>query len=397
MIRRRTTLCLGLSQLVCWGISFYLIGVFGDRIMAETGWSRTLVHGGFSVALLTMGLVSPLVGRLIDRVGGGYVMAAGSVFCAIGCLTLAMVQTVGTYYAAWICLGLAMRATLYDAAFATLARIGGPRARQPIAQITLLGGLASTCFWPLGHFLANSLGWRWALVVYAAIALSMVLLHLTIPRHRHRADEETAEPHHRTRPVPEGRERSLAAILYAAIVTLINGLNAGLSAHLIGMLTEFGIAIAVAVSIASLWGIGQVSARIGGVMVGNRVSPIDLNLAAIAVLPLCLGIAVTGGAYVAAAACFVFLYGAGNGIASITRGTLPLVLFDTRTYGAFVGKLLAPSFVVAAASPFAFAAVIDHAGARGALFLAIGIASVTLAAALGLKALDRAIRLRTAE
>ena len=88
MIPRRAILCLGLSQLVCWGISFYLIGSFGEAIAADLGWSRSLVHGGFSAALVMMGLVSPLVGRAIDRRGGRHVMVAGSLVMAAACAGL---------------------------------------------------------------------------------------------------------------------------------------------------------------------------------------------------------------------------------------------------------------------------------------------------------------------
>lgn len=160
MIERRTVLALSMSQFVCWGISFYLIGIFGEPIAIDLGWSQTLVYGGFSVALLTMGLVSPLVGRSIDRFGGGPVMAAGSLLCAAGCTWLSVVETVVAYHAAWICLGIAMRSILYDAAFASLVRIGGQEARRPIAQVTLLGGLASTVFWPVGHLFGDAFGWR---------------------------------------------------------------------------------------------------------------------------------------------------------------------------------------------------------------------------------------------
>ena len=83
-VGRRTVVCLGVSQLVCWGISYYLIGVFGELIAADLGWSRTLVYGGFSIALLVMGIASPLVGRLIDRLGGDRVMSLGSVLIALG-------------------------------------------------------------------------------------------------------------------------------------------------------------------------------------------------------------------------------------------------------------------------------------------------------------------------
>ncbi|HJP20272.1 MAG: MFS transporter [Alphaproteobacteria bacterium] len=387
MIARHTIVFLGTSQLICWGISFYLIGVFGELIVADLGWSRTLVYGGFSLALVVMGLVSPIVGRLIDRVGGSRVMSAGSVLCAAGCAGLAVAETLVAYYAAWICLGLAMRSTLYDAAFASLARIGGPEARRPIAQITLLGGLASTCFWPIGHLLAEAFGWRGALLVYAGFALLTLPLHLAIPGARH---QDNASPE-QTRRLPSlalrRHDRTIAALLYATIVTLTNGLNSGLSAHMIGVLTELGLGAGLAVSVSSLRGIGQSTARLAEILFGGRLHPVDLNLGATLVLPLCFTVGLASGGYMAAAVGFTLFYGAGIGILSITRGTLPLVLFDYRTYGAFVGKLLMPSFVLSAVSPLVFAAVIEHFGAPGALYLAIAMSSAILAAAIALKTL----------
>lgn len=109
MIVRTTVVTLGLSQLICWGISYYLVAVFGEAIAAELGWSRSIVHGGFSVALLIMALSSRLAGALIDRLGGRRVMASGSVLTALGCAGLALSHTLFAYYAAWACLGLAMR------------------------------------------------------------------------------------------------------------------------------------------------------------------------------------------------------------------------------------------------------------------------------------------------
>lgn len=389
MIKRSTVVSLGLSQLICWGISFYLIGVFGDQIAADLGWSLTRVYAGFSVALLVMAFVSPLAGRLIDHFGGGRVMAFGSVFGAIGCAGLAVSHSPAAYYASWICLGLAMRSFLYDAAFAALARIGGPEARRPIAQITLLGGLASTCFWPIGHALAESLGWRGALFIYAAIALATVPLHLAIPNGRYRsqsAPEKTAEA---ALAAARPRQRLIAAFLYALIVALINGLNSGMSAHMIGMMTDLGLAASAAVSVSALRGIGQSLARLAEVLFGRRLHPVDLNLAASLVLPIGFMVGLASGGHVAAAAAFAFIYGAGNGIISITRGTLPLVLFDVETYGAFVGKLLVPSFILSAIAPLAYAAIIERSGAAAALYLSIAVSLVILAAALGLRKLGR--------
>ncbi len=392
MITRRTVVFLGLSQLVCWGVSFYLIGVFGDLIAADLGWSRPWVYGGYSVALVTMGLASPLVGRLIDRFGGGRIMAGGSILCAIGCAGMAGAQTLGAYYAAWICMGIAMRATLYDAAFATLARMAGSAARRPMSQITLLGGLASTCFWPVGHALAGPLGWRGALLVYAGFALLTLPLHLAMPAGRHPGPEPLPPSPEPPAGTARRRHRMTAAFLYAVIVACTNGLNSGMSAHMIGVLTELGLAASAAVSIAALRGIGQSSARLAEILFGGRLDPTTLNLMAAVVLPLCFTLGLAAGGYLAAAAAFAFLYGAGNGILSITRGTLPLVLFDHRTYGAFVGMLLVPSFMIAAAAPLAFAAIIDDIGAQGALYLSIALSTIIVAASTTLKKIARQIR-----
>lgn len=381
MIPRSTVLCLGLAQLVSWGISYYLIGAFGERIAAEFGWSQALIHGGLSAALLVMGLASPLIGRLIDRHGGRRVMCAGSLLTAAGCVGLALAQGVIAYYAAWLCLGLAMRLTLYDAAFAALARIGGRAARRPIAQITLLGGLASTVFWPLGHALAERLGWRGALLVYAGFALLTLPLHLALPRGAAPVERGTTPA---AAPLPPGDMR-LAGLLYALIVTLAGVLNAGMSAHMIGILTGLGLPAAIAVWIAATRGIGQSLARLCEVLFGARASPFDLNLLACLVLPLCFAAGLAGGASALAALGFAFAYGAGNGILTITRGTLPLLLFDPLRYGSEVGRLLAPGFLLSAAAPLLYALLIERHGAAAALILSGALAATMLAAALALR------------
>src|SRR3546814_11049969 len=85
-VSRRTVWCLGLSQLVCWGITFYMVAIFGELIAAEMGWSRSAGLGGFSAALVVMGATSPLVGRLFEHRGGRPVLVPGSCLSALGCI-----------------------------------------------------------------------------------------------------------------------------------------------------------------------------------------------------------------------------------------------------------------------------------------------------------------------
>ena len=385
MIPRGTILCLGLSQLVGWGVTYYLIGGFGDRIGAETGWSPTQVQGGFSVALVVMGLSSPLVGRWIDRFGGRTVMSFGSCLSAAGCLGIAVATSLAVYYVAWACLGLAMRCTLYDAAFAALARIGGAGAKSAMSQITLLGGLASTVFWPIGTALADRLGWRGAVGCYALFALMTLPLHLAIPTARY--SDLPAEPGRPVRrPLAVGRfDRVLAGGLYALIATLANMLNAAMSAQMIPILSGLGLAASVAVWVSTLRGIGQSGARLGEVLFGRRLPALDLTIAAAALLPVAFAVGLWGGISVPAAVAFTLLYGAGNGVLTITRGTLPLALFEPRLYGSLVGGLVAPSLVLSAAAPLAVVMVVERSGEAAALWLCGALGLVTFAAALTLR------------
>ena len=178
----RAIVCLGLSQLIGWGVTFYLIGALGPAITAGLGWNSAVVYGGFSAAIVTMALVSPIAGLAVDRWGGRRVMPAGAVLSALGCVALASAHALPHYYLAWVVLGAGMRLSLYDAAFASLARAAGPTARRPMSQITLFGGLASTVMWPVGHLLAEWLGWRGAVLAYGALALATAPLFLALPR-----------------------------------------------------------------------------------------------------------------------------------------------------------------------------------------------------------------------
>jgi len=387
LIATRTVLALGVSQLVCWGITYYLIGVLGPLMVADLHWSSAVVYGGFSAALLVMAASSAVVGRWLDRQGGAWAMTLGSVVIAAGCLMLGLARSVALYYAAWIVLGFAMRLTLYDAAFAALARIGGPLAKRPIAQITLLGGLASTVFWPVGGALAVRFGWRGAVLAYGLIALATIPLHATLPRGRYvpksaAAGSATQAP---LAPRPPDRAR---AWLYALIVALVAFLNSAMSSHMIAILTALGLAASAAVWISAARGIGQSASRLAEIMFGRTLDPLRLNLMATGTLPVAFLLGFAGGAAPAAAVAFSLLYGAGNGIATITRGTLPLVLFDHRVYGSVVGRLLMPSFVLSAAAPLAYAEVLERFGARGALALsvAVGIAALAASIALALRA-----------
>jgi hypothetical protein len=174
------------------------------------------------------------------------------------------------------------------------------------------------------------------------------------------------------------------AWLYALIVALVAFLNSAMSSHMIAILAALGLAASTAVWISAARGIGQSASRLAEILFGRTLDPLRLNLMATGALPVAFLLGFAGGAAPAAAVAFSLLYGAGNGVATITRGTLPLVLFDHRVYGAVVGRLLMPSFVLSAAAPLAYAEVLERFGARGALALSVAVGAAALAASIAL-------------
>jgi MFS family permease len=388
VIDRRVVGIIGTTQLVMWGVSYYLIGIFGPAIERELRWPQPWIYGGFSVALLAMGVVSPFAGRAVDRHGGSRTMATGCVLVAVACCGIAASHSVAAYYAAWLLMGASMRLTLYDAAFAALARRGGAESRRAMSQVTIFGALASTVFWPIGSVLLAAFGWRTAVLVYAAIALSMAWLLLRLPPEGRPPDPgSAASPTQSISGRPEGARA--AAWLFALITALIAFLNTGMSSHMIAMLTGLGIGLGSAVWVSAFRGFGQVAGRLGELLFAGRLHPTQVNLVACLLIPGAFALLALGGAQVVTALLFALTYGLGNGIATITRGSLPLVLFGAAGYGALVGRLLVPSFVLSAAAPLVYAEIGSLYGGRGTAYLSVAVSLVTLGASVGLAILTR--------
>lgn len=361
---RRLVVQLGLAQLISWGVTFYLPGAYAQAIADDLGWRPQQVFAGLSVALLVMGLISPLSGPLIERMGGRRMMQVGALFNGLGCIVLALSSTPAIYFSAWALLGVGMRLSLYDAVFATLAGLAGAQARPLMVQITLLGGLASAVFWPLGHALLEAFGWRQGVALYGVLALFSGLLLSGLPA--------TAAAPAKLLDGPAVMAPWSRKLGYALSVTLISFISAGLAAHLPGLLVDFNVPL----WLAALWGVGQTCSRLAQSLLARSFSALRLNIwvAGGLVLLFALGLGSQGRLWLAC--IFVFGYGAMNGLATLLRASLPFELFEHGQYARLVGQLLAPGFVFAAAAPWCYAAVREVAGDRGMLGLSLGLGVV---------------------
>ncbi len=373
----RAVSVLGVTEILSWGALFYPPVLTVPLIAADHGWSRSFAMGGFSAALFVGGLCSRYVGATIDRLGGHVVMPIGSLIGAAGLIALVHTNSAAAYFSVWMVLGVAMAASLYDPAFATLGRIFGAAARAPITTLTLAAGFASTVSWPATQFLIDRVGWRGAYLVYAALlAFVAAPLHaFALPRHR----TETV-----TRPAPVlAPEQKPAAIIPAhgrAFILVVAGfasyafVPSALSAQLLAIFKRFGLAPDIVVAIGMLFGPAQVLARICELGFGRRLHPLWIARSAVGLLVVAFALLALLPFSAAVAAAFAVMYGMANGLLTIARGTVPLALFGAAGYGRLVGRIGGPFLVVQALAPVVVTYVADRASDATGLALVAAFA-----------------------
>jgi predicted MFS family arabinose efflux permease len=300
----------------------------------------------------------------VDAIGGRAVLVASNAIFAIGLTILALAHSPSALSFAWLILGLGMGIGLYDTAFAALGRIYGLEARSSITGITLLAGFASTIGWPLTAWGASELGWRETCLIWAAAHIVLGLpLNLLLPTSSAlpRSGDDS-KPH-----IPIDRPMIILGSAFAASWMVVTAM----AVHLPRLLEVAGASTVQAVAAGALIGPSQVGARILEASLLKRFHPMVSARLSVAAHPV--GVAILGVFGAAAASVpFTILHGAGSGILTIARGTVPLAIFGPANYGYRLGLLGAPSRVATAAAPLLFSLLIDVYGA-GALIVSSGL------------------------
>jgi predicted MFS family arabinose efflux permease len=362
-------LALGTTQTIAWASTYYLPAILAAPIARDLDVTQTLVFGALTGALVISGILGPRIGHTIDRVGGRGMLAVSNGVLALGLGLLSFATGPLLLFAAWIVIGVGMGMGLYEAAFASLARIYGMAARRAITGITLIAGFASTVGWPLTAWLEARYGWRATCQCWALIHLLLALpLNLTLPRATSPVpvSEEAIAP--RT-----ARESSLITMALAYVFAATAFVGSGISALLPTMLTQFGATPATALLAGALIGPAQVAARLFEAGWLSRYHPLVSARLATLTTPLGVIVLLIGGPVVAP--LFAVLYGAGTGILTIARGTLPLALFGPEGFGKRVGVLSLPARATGAIAPLAIGLMTAHFG-TGALWFC-GFASLS--------------------
>jgi MFS family permease len=353
---------LGITQTLAWGSTYYLPAVFADPICNSLSLQRVWFFGIFSAALLLSGLLGPLAGRMIDRFGGRDVLTATNLIFATGLFALSFATGPITLVLAWAVLGVGMGFGLYEAAFATVAGLYGREARNAITGITLFAGFASTVGWPTSAIFIDTFGWRGACLAWAALHLliGLPMNRLLVPKALRR-QPEASHAAEASGDVP------WTMIILASVFAASWFVSAAMASHLPRLLQAIGASAAVAIGAASLVGPAQVAARLVEFGFLQRLSPMISARLATGLHPIGATLLAIFGPV--AAIPFVLLHGAGNGMLTIARGTLPLALFGPDGYGLRTGILSAPARILQGGAPVLFGIVLDRGGPLAALLM----------------------------
>jgi sugar phosphate permease len=344
---------LSLAEMTSWGVLYYTFSVFLVPMQQELGWSRAAMAGAFSLALLLSGITGVPVGRWIDRHGPRLLMTTGSIVAVLLVVAWGRVTNLTTFYCIWGGIGMAMAATLYEPAFAVVAKWFVRQRGRALTVLTFVAGFASVIYIPLAGWLIRTRGWRDALFILACIlAGGTIPLHALVLRRRPedlglRPDGDGAPTPASGHPAHGAAEHNIsldAALrnatfwwLTAAFVMNIIGVLA-INVHLVSYLIDHGFEAGFAATAMGLVGVMALPGRLvftplGDILPRGLLTAVLFLLQTIALLVL-LYVPGKMGVF-----SFVGLFGAGFGAITPARAALIAEFYGSASYGSINGVL----------------------------------------------------------
>ncbi|MDD2700972.1 MAG: MFS transporter [Sideroxydans sp.] len=351
--RRAALVALSAGQFISWGTLYYGITFIAAPIRQETDWGLARIFGAYSLALLIAAIATPYVGHLIRQHGGRAVMASGSIIASLALLIISSSKDFIAFQCGWLLAGIAMAMTLYEAAFSTLREIDGLHFKRGISFITIVGGLASTLFWPLTAWLVDELGWRLALLVYAAMHLLICFpLHTSL----HAKPQGDAIKAHGRSPLASNKR---TIVLLAAAFALAAIATAAIASHAQLLMAYKNIPADMAMLALTLIGPMQVAGRMLELGIAHRLDTASIGIIALCTLSCSLALLL----YMDNQAWLVFgfavLYGLSNGVMTVVRGAIVAELFDKHLYATILAAISTPAMLARALGPLLIAMVIS--------------------------------------
>ncbi len=348
---------LGIGQIVSWGTLYYSFPLIAEPMGRDLGLSKPEVYGAATIGLLFASFTAYPIGTMIDRGYGRAVMTSGSILAALLFLAWSRIEDLWTLYLLLAGMGLAQAMTLYEPAFAVIAKRYGAEVRRGITALTLWGGFASTVFVPLTQLLLNQTGWRHTLVALGLANLLGVALHSLIINPKAEACAVEPSPLLSHKAPLTGRHAVRWALHQRAFWGLLLAFTAyyatfsGLTFHLYPLLIEGGFEASTVVAAIAFMGPAQVAGRIMVWVIAERVSVRVMGKIVVLAFPIALLLLILLPPAFASLVVYTVIYGAANGILTIVRGLAVPEMLTREAYGAINSILTIPATITKASAP----------------------------------------------
>jgi len=393
---RRGWLVLGVAFVVM-SAGFALrnaFSVFYPAIVADFGWSRGSAAIMFSLSILVYGLLSPVVGGLVDRTRPQVVVALGVTILA-GCVALCSLATREWHF--YLLYGVVGAVGVTMMGITVLAATVMPwfTRRRALAFAILAAGFGvSLVAAALVEFLISSYGWQMALV-YSGLAVIVIVVPLVLaflrrPSARHPAPDApvagSAPPSHDSaaRPVTgwHSREWTLRSamrtpqfwMLWVAGFCQLGLVEKMAIAHQVYFFRDAGYTPIAAASVYSVFGVVFVCGSLASSL-SDRLGreKVYLPACAIAIAGTLLLFGVKDATQPWMAYLYATLFGFGMGMMPPILFASVADLFHGKSYGAIQGMVALGFSVGGAISPWLAGHIHDLTGSYYlTLFILLG-------------------------
>ena len=379
-------IALGITCTIGYGTLFYSFSILSIEIENHFAWSKEFIYGSFSLGIIASACFAPWFGRLLDRYNARLPMTIDSLVIALGLVSMSFINSKTHYVLTILLLEIVTVLVVYDSAFVALTQTLGKSARRAITQITLMGGFASTIFWPLIKMLLEHVEWQ-------TIYILMALLHICVCLPLHWQCLKRARPTltdntgnnttstDNTQAVQTITDKDIPKkhdyIIETMIALSVGGVAfcvTGMQIHIFTILSNLNIAESLAVIVSTLFGPSQVVARVCEMTFGQKFTPLKIGLISSGAMFIALTMLIlTNIITPQLALVYAFFFGIGQGLNNIVQGTVPLYIFGDYKYGTITGRINGVKILLSAAAPITYSIIMNHYSVTGLLLFIIGI------------------------
>ena len=388
---------------------WYSYGVIMVALLAEFGWSRSLLAGAFSVFTLMHGIANPLVGWLCGRIDPPRLVAAGCVLLAVALAMDSLIEAPWQLYLAFgVFTALALAACGWVPALVQTQRRFPERLGLALGIVSSGVGVGMLLIVPLCQLLIESFGWRWAFRVLALVVLTWTLpaalyLMRTAPQQpkpkspavtpRAAPDAAVAVSSPQRAPTLSAAARTLPFWLIVAAFFCGNVCAQTLHVHQVPYLVDQGMAAMVAASVVSVVGAFSIVAKIAGGWISDLIDREIVYVCGIAVMLAAVGALALLGAWPSrwGAYGYAVLLGIGYSVTASITPAMAADRFSGPSFGAIVGIGLLASAGGSALGPWLAGWLFD---ATGSYRWALGMTALCALCAAAAGWMLRRLRLR---